>query len=107
MTDLVVDEDLQCHVDEWLFPETPGPPELRIVDVDVPVDPIQPGGGGANDLVDDATIDEGAQLDGALSVAIETSVETEIGAGLVGIAAQHPPGVDANRSGRLEANGSP
>ena len=102
-----VDDHFEGHVGERLFAEAPRPPQLRIVDVDVPVDVVDTDRHRSDAFVDHSSVDESSQLDLTLVVAVETGVESKVGSCFVRVAAGDSPGVDTYWARGLQADPSP
>ncbi len=103
---LSVDSNLYVDVDEWLVAEGSGPPEPGLGKVEPPTDAVDPLGESASGPVNLLAVDGGDHLGLATSVAVEGEPKEQVGAGVVGIAAQHAEPVDANRAGVDDTHGS-
>ena len=58
-------------------------------------------------LPDDLAVSGGADADGVGRECVEAGVEAQVGARLVGIAAQHAQPIDAHGAGLMDAHGAP
>ena len=82
-------------VGEVLLAEGVRPPQRATVDVERPLDVVRAGRHRVLGLADDDAVGGRAHADRAGASTVEAGVEPQVGAGVVGVAAQHAEPVDA------------
>ena len=104
---LAVDDDHHVDRRQRLVAERTRPPQLRVADVERPVDLVEAGRQPAFVVGNDDTVDEREQRDSPRSVAVESRRQQHVGARLVGVAAQHAEAVDAHGPGVVHVHRAP
>ncbi len=102
-----VDEHFDGDHRERLVADRTRPPQRRVGQVEAPLEVVvatrhHVGGLGARDAVD-----QRADPDRSLRVAVEPRGDAQVGAARVGVATEHTQAIDAHRPGVVEADGTP
>ena len=104
---LVVDHHVDADLGQWLVAQRSRPPQPGLGEVERPVDLVAALGEGVLGLADHLAVARGAQQHRTGVGRVEAGVQAQVGAGLVGIPAQHAEPVDAHRTGVVDADGAP
>ena len=108
VADHAVDEDLDVDVGQRLVAERPRPPQLRLVDVEVPVDLVDASGERLLGLADDRRRRRSCTPATVRAPSLSSrACEPQVGAGVVDVAAQHPAGGRADRPGVVDPHRPP